>query len=338
VSRIDIRLLKHRNLAKVIIYGEAHQDQLQSSADYFGQLLLKENKVESVHILQGGYDAFKIKYPFLECFYSPKEMTSGRHAHKPPLPWYPNEILDDFLYLGNHSDSCNKMHLYQLGIRYILNCASELDNAHPQEFKYLRCIINDYDDEDITQHFQAAFDFMDEARRQDQRVLIHCHQGISRSSTVLLAYIMHVNKWSLQETFEHVRCRRPQIFPNVGFWQQLGSFETQRVHHGDRSRSTLSKCVDLTKLFDKISKKSENIPESKSDAASPSQSQGNDISLSNRHNNQERFSEQGEKKLQIQKEKQKIDSDGQDESDKEDDDDIIIRNGDHAKPDFNDQY
>lgn len=49
------------------------------------------------------------------------------------------------------------------------------------------------------QKFQAAFDFLDEARERGERTLVHCQCGVSRSATVMIAYCMREAAKALEE-------------------------------------------------------------------------------------------------------------------------------------------
>jgi len=51
--------------------------------------------------------------------------------------------------------------------------------------------------------------------------------GISRSSSIALAYVMHKEKTPLAQALEGLRETRPAFQPNDGFMQQLRAMETQ---------------------------------------------------------------------------------------------------------------
>lgn len=57
------------------------------------------------------------------------------------------------------------------------------------------------------------------------RVLVHCNLGISRSTTLILAYLMKTYQATLYEAFKFLRHRRPIVCPNIGFLRQLIEFE-----------------------------------------------------------------------------------------------------------------
>ena len=46
------------------------------------------------------------------------------------------------------------------------------------------------------------------------KVLVHCHAGLSRSATVVTAFIMKTKGWALEQALDFVREKRPSIRPN----------------------------------------------------------------------------------------------------------------------------
>ncbi len=58
-----------------------------------------------------------------------------------------------------------------------------------------------------------------------KKVLVHCAAGISRSSTLVLAYLMNCEKMKLFDAFKQVRSKRCVIWPNIGFMNMLIEME-----------------------------------------------------------------------------------------------------------------
>uniref|UniRef100_A0A2P2JH78 protein-tyrosine-phosphatase n=1 Tax=Rhizophora mucronata TaxID=61149 RepID=A0A2P2JH78_RHIMU len=85
--------------------------------------------------------------------------------------------------------------------------------------------VVDREDTNLKQYFDECFEFIDEAKRQNGGVLVHCFVGRSRSVTIVLAYLMKKHGMSLSQALEHVKSRRPQAGPNAGFISQLQEFE-----------------------------------------------------------------------------------------------------------------
>ena len=69
--------------------------------------------------------------------------------------------------------------------------------------------------------------FYSGSNQKSNRVLIHCNMGRSRSSTVMLGYLMEVKRWSLQDACELLKDCRPTVKPNIGFLNQLLKYEKQ---------------------------------------------------------------------------------------------------------------
>eukprot|EP00026_Physarum_polycephalum_P007383 Phypoly_transcript_07442.p1 GENE.Phypoly_transcript_07442~~Phypoly_transcript_07442.p1 ORF type:complete len:402 (+),score=79.49 Phypoly_transcript_07442:219-1424(+) len=177
--------------------------------------LLKENKVANVKLLKGGYQTFVVQYPFLSST-STKKAIGGT---------YPSAIVDSFLYLGSHDHAKSKQQLKDLGISYIVNMAGELENEFPDDFKYLSVKLDDTSGDNIAEHFEKTLKFIEDAQAASAKVLVHCAMGISRSSSIVIAYLMRVKGWSYEESHQFVKSMRSCIKPNPGFMTQLVEFE-----------------------------------------------------------------------------------------------------------------
>nr|XP_036220648.1 dual specificity protein phosphatase 18 [Bactrocera oleae] len=122
------------------------------------------------------------------------------------------------------------MILDQLQVRFIINVAPELpDTPLSSVTKPLYLRINAYDrpDTDLSLHFDEVADMIEEVRQLGGKSLIHCVAGVSRSTTLCLAYLMKYGGMSLRAAYLHVKAIRPQIRPNTGFFQQLRCYEEQ---------------------------------------------------------------------------------------------------------------
>lgn len=72
---------------------------------------------------------------------------------------------------------------------------------------------------------QVLISGSDDARLHSAPVYVHCKAGKSRSVTVVLAYLIHANAWTLKTAYAYVAERRKGISPNIGFVAELMSFE-----------------------------------------------------------------------------------------------------------------
>jgi hypothetical protein len=104
---------------------------------------------------------------------------------------FPSVVLDDFLYHGNLGHASNMTLLNELGIRHIINISDcELDKEIIDNFHVLWVNIYDELRVDIKQHFEQTNQFLHECKEKNEKVLVHCQMGISRSSSIVLAYLM----------------------------------------------------------------------------------------------------------------------------------------------------
>jgi len=89
--------------------------------------------------------------------------------------------------------------------------------------------LKDVEQQEIIPFFSQATDFINEAQQSGGKLLLHCHEGKSRSITLALAYLMQTKDWTLKEALEFVTQHRPCASPNAGFMTQLLKLE-QKLH------------------------------------------------------------------------------------------------------------
>eukprot|EP00887_Chlorella_sp_A99_P007946 scaffold12.g7946.t1 len=63
---------------------------------------------------------------------------------------------------------------------------------------------------------------LQDAQRAEGRVLVHCSQGVSRSATLAIAYLMWKQEAGYDEVFAAVKAARGVANPNIGFICQAG--------------------------------------------------------------------------------------------------------------------
>lgn len=157
------------------------------------------------------------------------------------------------VFLGPHS-AAMRSHLNVLlsqGVTHIV-CVRQDIEAHIvrphflDKFKYLTLDIADSASENIIPHFSKVRQFVDECLILGGKVLIHGSNGVSRSATLVLAYVMQKYGLTCLEAYTLVRNRRFCIQPNKGFFAQLVEFEPiyraqQTLQHGQSSNLNNSK-------------------------------------------------------------------------------------------------
>ncbi len=138
----------------------------------------------------------------------------------------PIEIIPH-LFLGSIGSASNLKQLQNCKITHILCCASGIKNFFPNDFKYLNLDILDSEKVNIKQYFEQTNKFIGDAIKNNGNVLVHCHAGISRSSTILMAYIMNSQKMGVDKVLDLLKSKRDKVNPNAGFIEQLREYEKE---------------------------------------------------------------------------------------------------------------
>lgn len=138
--------------------------------------------------------------------------------------WHIDRIIDN-IFLGNWFDSINEWKLKYNNIKCILTLNK--NNVHTEanrnmfarlgiRYKYVQ--IQDSLDANILPHIDSSIRFL---KKCDGNVLVHCSAGVSRSVSIVVAYLMKEKNMSYIKAIDYVRKRRPVANPNYSFVQQL---------------------------------------------------------------------------------------------------------------------
>lgn len=139
-----------------------------------------------------------------------------------------NEVYPG-IFIGNVNCAKNKEELKKVGITHLVNCAQGVKfnqiNTDATFYKdagieYFGIKANDVSTYNMAPNFDKSAEFIEKALANNGKVFVHCHQGISRSATIVLAFLMLKRRMTLMEAVKTVRNKRP-IFPNDGFIKQL---------------------------------------------------------------------------------------------------------------------
>jgi len=149
--------------------------------------------------------------------------------------------IEDGIYLTSQKGASRKGDLQEHNITHIINCANDSRGIYfPSDFVYKWLAINDSPTQDIQCFFLDVIDFVTKAKQQNGHVLFHCQLGVSRSATLVIAYLMWEHGWSCDETFQYVQHMRLIIDPNIGFLSQLQDWEEKLKKYA--SHNIFNKC------------------------------------------------------------------------------------------------
>ncbi|XP_056424364.1 dual specificity protein phosphatase 10 [Hyla sarda] len=151
-----------------------------------------------------------------------------------------------FLFLGNEHDAQDLEKMQRMNIGYVVNVTTHLPLYHYEKgiFNYKRLPATDSNKQNLRQYFEEAFEFIEEAHQCGKGLLIHCQAGVSRSATIVIAYLMKHTRMTMTDAYKFVKGKRPIISPNLNFMGQLLEFE-EDLNNGITPRILTPKLIGV---------------------------------------------------------------------------------------------
>ena len=138
------------------------------------------------------------------------------------LPHTSAHQITDNIFVGGYKKSNDLSFLNKFGITNVVKLYSNksYDKKFP-EINYITFPTLDLPEYDISEDAAQAVLFMRECIQDNERVLVHCHAGVSRSVTVVILYLMLYEGLTVNQAFAKVKKKRFYARPNVGFMDYL---------------------------------------------------------------------------------------------------------------------
>lgn len=116
------------------------------------------------------------------------------------------------IYIGCY-DSAKKLgYLNPEGITHVLNCTKD---PHVGLSTLIVRQVNIDDGVELSfNDMWFGINSIKEAMEAGGKILVHCHAGISRSTSMVIAYLMVYAGLSWDEALETIRKTRPHVMPN----------------------------------------------------------------------------------------------------------------------------
>lgn len=130
------------------------------------------------------------------------------------------------LYVSDLAFAENPSHLRSLGITHVLSAMCG-HVAVPRSIlvQHLQCELEDLPFAELVAKLPGTTMFLRDALRDPAaRVLVHCVEGVSRSTSVVCAYLIAEYGYSPSQAIQYVKSRRRSAEPNFGFVQQLHEY------------------------------------------------------------------------------------------------------------------
>ena len=132
-------------------------------------------------------------------------------------------IIDKVLYYGNKKPALKDEILSNIGIKSIICLLPKASQIEHDPTKFLVLNINTEDSIlcSLNEWAQKTSDFIEQNINDNKPVYVHCAQGISRSTSCIIHYLMTKKGMNLKDSFYLVRNKRKVASPTVGFFKDL---------------------------------------------------------------------------------------------------------------------
>lgn len=135
----------------------------------------------------------------------------------------PINQITEHLFLGN-VQSRREVQKYQ--IKTVIRLTTLREEAEtridlPSEVKEYIFYIEDSAKVKIRPVIEQTSQLISGAVNRGEKVLVHCEMGISRSSSVVIGYLIKSLGLSADQALKSVESKRLCVWPNPGFWNEL---------------------------------------------------------------------------------------------------------------------
>ncbi|OHT07034.1 Dual specificity phosphatase, catalytic domain containing protein [Tritrichomonas foetus] len=132
------------------------------------------------------------------------------------------EVIDNKIFISGEKVAQNSEILHSKGITHIINCACHMINS-ATGFIQLDLPMSDGGDENLFSWIFKAVSFIKNAFNENtnNKILIHCIEGVSRSVAICIGYLIITRKCDYDKAFQLVRSRRRVASPHPKFMAQL---------------------------------------------------------------------------------------------------------------------
>lgn len=116
-------------------------------------------------------------------------------------------------------------------IKYVVSLGNDfyqapyLNNSENYTFdQILNVCIADSPSVDLYQYLDICTEYINNIITSEQRVVVHCYAGVSRSASIVIAWLIKYKHMSYEQAYRFVVSKRKFIEPNIGFIRQLKNY------------------------------------------------------------------------------------------------------------------
>lgn len=149
----------------------------------------------------------------------------GKIQHYIPYYKYSITQITPNIYIGDiHSASSSKL-LNELGIKNVICAIKGMDPMFPNELNYMNLDLIDTELQQISDVFDDTNKFIEKCISNDEKILVHCVCGVSRSVSIVIAYLMKSQNDTYEQSLNFIKIKRNIAQPNKFFETQLRRYQ-----------------------------------------------------------------------------------------------------------------
>lgn len=118
--------------------------------------------------------------------------------------------ITDHLYLSSFVGA-TETNVSKLGITCIITVCKEVPKLNLKQIESIKIDVVDRPNESLIKYFDYLSDKIKDISDRKGIVLVHCVAGVSRSATIVLAYLMKHCKMMLRDAHDYVKSKRPFV-------------------------------------------------------------------------------------------------------------------------------
>ncbi len=148
-----------------------------------------------------------------------------------------SEIIQG-LYLGGWHNAQDRNFLKRKNVSHIVIAAGELREVFPTKYFYKHIQALNHDGYRIIDKFDEAADFIEIGLENGSSVLVHCDNGNSRSSALVIAYLMKYREMNFERCHHLIKkntgagkIRKAFVYQLKEYWKKLEKHRLTKVHY-----------------------------------------------------------------------------------------------------------
>ncbi|KAF5364646.1 hypothetical protein D9758_005571 [Tetrapyrgos nigripes] len=166
----------------------------------------------------------QLRTPHLPMLLTPSPLSAP--SRLPSARTAPSEIIQR-LYISDLSFAENPSSLNAYRITHIISVLPDVVAVHPDthHIHRLQVRVEDLPFAELAARLPQTTAFIRNALQNPHaNVLVHCAEGISRSSSVVAAFLIALYGWTPYQAVEYIKSKRNVAEPNFGFVKQLQEY------------------------------------------------------------------------------------------------------------------